>query len=140
MVRFSKTCWIKTNVEKFQDRDVLAVVVTNNGISDASKQTWLGPPVLHVQIRRQGLEFTVEAEMPGRGWEEIRLTRLAEDGPEKGIAVGLYAICPTQSGLKARFDYLTIGSPADDLKSLTPANKVVEEPEDFPECSADDKW
>lgn len=43
--------------------DVLAVVVTNNGVSDRSTQTWLGPAVLHIQIRRQGAEFLVDAQV-----------------------------------------------------------------------------
>jgi regulation of enolase protein 1 (concanavalin A-like superfamily) len=108
MVRISADCWIKTSVEYETEKpSVLGAVVTNSGYSDWSTQEFRGDTV-DFQITRERADYLVcwrESEQP---WRQLRMCHLHGDNGENPVLCGLYACCPNQEGLVAKFDYLTI--------------------------------
>lgn len=108
MVRISADCWIKTSVEYETEKpSVLGAVVTNNGYSDWSTQEFRSDTV-DFQITRKGADYLVCWREPVQRWQQLRLCHLHEDNRENPVLCGLYACCPKQAGLVAKFDYLMI--------------------------------
>ena len=110
MVRLSAACWIKTSVEYEPDAPArLGAVVTNAGYSDWSTQefpadrtdTWL-------RIRRERADYTVDASLDGRRWQQIRMAHLHDDRLAAPVACGLYACSPEAGGFVTEFAHLDI--------------------------------
>jgi regulation of enolase protein 1 (concanavalin A-like superfamily) len=108
MVRFSADCWIKTSVEhETETPSMLGVVVTNGGYSDWSTQEFRGDTI-DLQILRSGADYTVFWRKPEKRWQQLRLCHLSEDDGRKAVLAGLYACCPKQAGMVAKFEHLTV--------------------------------
>jgi regulation of enolase protein 1 (concanavalin A-like superfamily) len=114
MVRFSKTCWLKTSVEFEPDGpSQLGAVVTNHGYSDWSLQDFVSPSgdgrlsyCLRVQL--QGTEAQVEHSDAATGpWRLIRVARLLPDAGSEAMC-GIYACSPQAGGYRAEVDFLRI--------------------------------
>jgi regulation of enolase protein 1 (concanavalin A-like superfamily) len=109
-VRLDASCWLKTSVEYEPGLPSrLGAVITNHGWSDWSTQDIDPERGRDVAFRviRHGADYLVEAALAGDGWGQLRLGRLQSDhgGP---VRAGLYACCPKEAGLLARFERLTI--------------------------------
>ena len=108
MVRISPECWLKTSME-FEPgtQNRLGAVVTNAGYSDWSTQDVRSDLTeFRLRVTRDGSDYLVEADR-GEGWTQIRLAHLHEDTGSVPVQCGIYACCPKERGLVARFrDFL----------------------------------
>jgi regulation of enolase protein 1 (concanavalin A-like superfamily) len=110
MVRISADCWMKTSVEhETETPSVVGAVVTNNGYSDWSTQEFEGDEI-DFRITRKGGDYLIHWREPGCSWKQLRLCHLHDDEGHTSVSAGLYACCPKQAGLIARFAYLHIES------------------------------
>lgn len=111
MVRFSPDCWLKASVEFEPDGpSKLGVVVTNRGYSDWSIQL-VDPKIREASFRviRSRCDYTVESTAASeldREFSPIRVCHLEGQGRAE---CGVYACSPEGEGLKAEFEYLSVG-------------------------------
>ncbi len=108
MVRISRDCWIKSSVEHETDKpSVLGAVITNGGYSDWSTQEFQGATI-DLKIVRAGADYLLYWREPEQAWQQLRMCHLHEDDGKKPVLAGLYACCPKQAGLLAKFEHLRI--------------------------------
>jgi regulation of enolase protein 1 (concanavalin A-like superfamily) len=108
MVRISPECWIKTSLEhETEQPSMLGAVVTNGGYSDWSTQAFQGDTI-DFRIDRAGADYLVYWRQPEQQWQQLRMCHLHEDNGKTPVLAGLYACCPKQAGLIAKFEHLTI--------------------------------
>ena len=96
MVRISAGCWIKTSVE-YEDASLsrLGCVVTNRGYSDWSTQDVSAAVTdFALRVTREGGDYLVEAQLPGRSWSQLRLAHLEDDSGSAPVRCGVYACSP----------------------------------------------
>ena len=102
------THWVKVDAENDPVGTPTLGVVITRGTSDWSVSR-RAPQVYFLRLTRQGALVEVEASADGRNWSILRMATLAWNDRAR---VGLFAACPTKSGMRARFDYLKIKRPA----------------------------
>jgi len=108
MVRISRDCWIKSSVEHETDKpSVLGAVITNGGYSDWSTQEFQGATI-DLKIIRAGADYLLYWREPEQPWRQLRMCHLHEDDGRMPVLAGLYACCPKQAGLLAKFEHLRI--------------------------------
>lgn len=115
MLRFSRTCWLKTSVEYEPDGlSQLGTVVTNHGYSDWSMEGFpdpagaLGELVYWLRVRLHGTEVLVEHRVDEAGsWRLMRVARLAPTAGAQA-ACGIYACSPQAGGYRVEVDFLRI--------------------------------
>jgi hypothetical protein len=116
MVRFSPDCWMKASVEVELDGPYrLGAVVTNNGYSDWSTQSFPKElEELDLRITRRNQDYMVEfldrTNRSGGGmnqWVQLRLAHLSSSD-EADPQCGLYACSPKEAGYVAKFDTLKV--------------------------------
>ena len=107
MLRTDATRWLKADAENDPvGSPTLGVVITRD-TSDWSVSR-LAPKEFLLRLERKGKLVTVYTSDDGRNWSILRMATLDWKDP---LQVGLFAACPTKSGMRARFDYLKITRP-----------------------------
>lgn len=111
MVRFSDACWLKTSVEyEPEEADRLGAVVTNHGYSDWSTQDVVDLHRIHLRVRREGSDYTVDASFDGVDWSQLRMAHLHHEA-DAAVQCGVYACSPKGPGFRAEFNHLNIMRP-----------------------------
>ena len=108
MVRLSPEVWCKTGIEYVHGYAHLSAVVTRQ-VSDWSVTRLPAVPketALRVSRIREAL--TIESQLPGNGWELLRLAYLTESPT---LQVGLMAASPEGSGFAIEFEHWEIKAP-----------------------------
>jgi hypothetical protein len=104
MVRNGPELWLKTSVEyRPLGLSTLGVVVTR-GVSDWSMAAFEEDHV-YLRVKRLGNACGVYFALKEHGWKLIRMAYLPLTDP---VQAGVFAASPTDSGLEARFDYLSV--------------------------------
>ena len=104
MLRVDATHWLKVDAENDPvGSPTLGVVITSD-TSDWSVSR-LAPKEFLLRLERKGKLVTVYTSEDGSKWSILRMATLDWKDP---LQVGLFAACPTKSGMRARFDYLKI--------------------------------
>jgi regulation of enolase protein 1 (concanavalin A-like superfamily) len=107
MLRADATTWLKADAENDPvGSPTLGVVITRD-TSDWSVSR-LAPKEFMLRLERKGSLVTVYTSEDGGNWSVLRMATLDWKDP---LQVGLFAACPTKSGMRARFDYLRITGP-----------------------------
>jgi len=108
MLRMDATHWIKADAENDPvGSPTLGVVITRD-TSDWSVSR-LAPKEFLLRLERKGKLVAVYTSEDGHKWSVLRMATLDWRNP---LQVGLFAACPTKSGMRARFDYFKIERPA----------------------------
>lgn len=103
-IRIDAENWIKTGIEyETNDFAHLGAVVTNLGFSDWSTQE-VAADISNAsyKIVRKNQDFEIYARYRENKFEQIRIAHL--HNPAKTLMVGVYACCPTNSGMKVLFE------------------------------------
>ncbi|MBX7257796.1 MAG: DUF1349 domain-containing protein [Candidatus Hydrogenedentes bacterium] len=110
MVWFSPSCWLKTSVEyEPGGPNRLGAVVTNSGYSDWSTQDFPEDcREVRLRVRREGVDYIVDASAGSGSWSQIRLARLLDDRKGANVRCGVYACSPKGEGFAAEFLALNI--------------------------------
>lgn len=110
MVWFSPSCWLKASVEfEPEGPNRLGAVVTNNGFSDWSTQDFPSESrEIRLRVRREGVDYIVDASSGAESWSQIRLARLLDDRKGANVRCGIYACSPKGEGFIAEFTALNI--------------------------------
>ena len=109
MLRRDAMHWLKADAENDPVGSLTLGVVITRDTSDWSVSR-LAPKVFLFRLERKGNLAAVYTSEDGRKWSVLRMATLDWKDP---IQVGLFAACPKESGMRARFDYLKITRPAD---------------------------
>ncbi len=108
MLRRDATHWLKADFENDPVGTPMLGVVVTRGTSDWSVSR-RAPQEFFMRLLRKGSLVEVDTSQDGRTWSILRMASLDWKDP---LQVGLFAACPTKSGMQARFDYLRITRPA----------------------------
>ena len=129
MVKVDDQCWVKAGIEYTDGLPRLSCVVTNEGYSDWSTQTWKldndqTTTSLRVRVSKllpgleQGPSLVMEASPFRKGdtaesageWFQVRIASLrSRDKPWK---MGVFAICPVVNrGASVQFHHIQFGAP-----------------------------
>jgi|SRR5208337_1059927 len=109
MLRQDATHWLKADAENDPVGTPMLGVVVTRDTSDWSVSR-RAPKELSLRLKRKGDLVEVDTSEDGRDWSILRMTTLDWKDP---LQVGLFAACPTKSGMRARFAYLRITRAAD---------------------------
>ena len=134
MIRVDDRCWVKAGIEFTDGIPRLSCVVTNDGYSDWSTQTWELddeknkniPVTTSIRARvsklflgsEQGPSLVFEATTYTKGstaesegeWRQIRIASLRSGS--KPWNMGIFAICPViNKGCKVKFHHINFGDP-----------------------------
>ncbi len=119
MARFSADCWLKASTEFLSDGpSQLGTVVTNNGYSDWSMQSFPYPSLKAdaglyycLRLRREGPDFIVEHAPSASGpWTMMRIAHLASS-PDQPCQIGLYTCSPKEAGCRVWVEFLRMERP-----------------------------